>query len=294
MRAEVGAWRVVWYRRRRGDDVTWRELSAARVARRVRVKSVAIYVGGWGNAPTDDAARALAATLLHNHGAVLALDTRHAFARGYAAAAQRVPAVARGLADLCVALARYGVSARALHVVGFSLGAHAAGAAGRLLQLQGARLGRITALDPARPCFTHEARRERLRHGDARFVLAVHSSSGALGLARALGNVDVYVNGVAGWQAPCGEGGARALHCAHNASWRAAAAEGLRARRCADLRAAKARRCADSSAAVSLTTVPETMHGIYLLEWPGPTESNTSLSITDSVKRQPFAGSRTK
>lgn len=112
-------------------------------------------------------------------------------------------------------LSQKGFPLESLHLIGFSLGAHVAGITGRLVQRgMGRPLQRITALDPARPCFGR-ASAYRVGRGDARFVQVVHSSAGALGVEEPLGHTDVYV-------APQPECRARAftLECDHAQAWR--------------------------------------------------------------------------
>ncbi|XP_071455104.1 inactive pancreatic lipase-related protein 1-like [Hetaerina americana] len=92
------------------------------------------------------------------------------------------------------------------HLVGFSLGAHVVGIAGRILAERrpgdaGARIRRITGLDPAQVLFTSAEPSMRIDTSDAEFVEVVHTSGGYLGFMRPLGHVDVYPNGGA-WPQP--------------------------------------------------------------------------------------------
>ncbi|KAK3912062.1 Pancreatic lipase-related protein 2 [Frankliniella fusca] len=85
-----------------------------------------------------------------------------------------------------------------VHVIGHSLGAHAAGYAGK--QLAG-RLGRITALDAAQPAFEDQVAEVRVATGDARFVDVLHTNGVpfiptlGLGVMHPIGDVDFYLNG---------------------------------------------------------------------------------------------------
>lgn len=111
----------------------------------------------------------------------------------------------------------YGVDASQVHVVGHSLGAHVAGAAGYWVQKQfGHKIGRITGLDPAGdaknglelqiklgtlcvlgPLFTGGVNVDRrLDKGDADFVDIYHTNRAVLGdKDHGTGDINVYVNG---------------------------------------------------------------------------------------------------
>ncbi|XP_077544631.1 lipase member H-like isoform X2 [Haemaphysalis longicornis] len=86
-----------------------------------------------------------------------------------------------------------------VHVVGFSLGAHAAGVCGRhFYDTTSLLLGRITGLDPAGPLFYHS--NVTLSTNDAQFVDVIHTNAGAfkegkLGINKSIGHVDFYPNG---------------------------------------------------------------------------------------------------
>lgn len=51
------------------------------------------------------------------------------------------------------------------------------------------KIGRITGLDPAGPCFFHEKKDFKLKESDADFVDVIHTDSGVLGLAEPLGKI---------------------------------------------------------------------------------------------------------
>lgn len=103
--------------------------------------------------------------------------------------------------------------ARKFQFVGHSLGAHISGFVGYLLK---GKVGRITAFDPAGPCFTSkiigqnsgkiseeesrftgilEGDRHRLSRSSAQLVVALHTDTPLFGLNENSGHVDVYVNG---------------------------------------------------------------------------------------------------
>ncbi|GAB0192002.1 pancreatic lipase-related protein 2 [Grus japonensis] len=70
----------------------------------------------------------------------------------------------------------YGYSPANIHFIGHSLGAHAAGEAGR----RKPGIGRITGLDPAGPLFQYTPTMVRLDPSDAKFVDIIHTHAGHL------------------------------------------------------------------------------------------------------------------
>jgi len=91
-----------------------------------------------------------------------------------------------------------GISFNNVHIVGMSLGAHIAGAAGNFIQRNhNGLLGRITGLDPAGPMFSSQTDpNKRLDKTDAAFVDIYHTNRGTLGdSAHQTADINVYVNG---------------------------------------------------------------------------------------------------
>ncbi|XP_071987474.1 pancreatic lipase-related protein 2-like [Engystomops pustulosus] len=89
---------------------------------------------------------------------------------------------------------------RNVHLIGHSLGAHAAGEAGRRLR----GIGRITGLDPAQPYFKNTPPEVRLDPSDALLVDAIHTDttstianlgSGGYGISHTVGHLDFFPNG---------------------------------------------------------------------------------------------------
>nr|XP_025039369.1 pancreatic lipase-related protein 2 [Pelodiscus sinensis] len=83
-----------------------------------------------------------------------------------------------------------------IHIIGHSLGAHAAGEAGRRIR----GIKRITGLDPAGPLFEGTPPKVRLDPSDARFVDVIHSNAAHLpvvgfGMVNTTGHLDFYPNG---------------------------------------------------------------------------------------------------
>lgn len=77
-----------------------------------------------------------------------------------------------------------------VHLIGHSLGSHIATAIGKVFN---GSIGRITALDPARPLF-HDNDRDIISKNDAKFLDVIHSCSKILGIFEPKGHVDFYPN----------------------------------------------------------------------------------------------------
>lgn len=88
---------------------------------------------------------------------------------------------------------RYGMSLKTLHVIGFSLGAHVAGYAGKYVG--GRKINTIVGLDPAKPMFKHSDPGRRLSNTDARYVEVIHTNGNSFGFLEPIGTSDYYVNG---------------------------------------------------------------------------------------------------
>ncbi|XP_050521602.1 pancreatic lipase-related protein 2-like isoform X2 [Daktulosphaira vitifoliae] len=84
-------------------------------------------------------------------------------------------------------------SAEALHIIGFSLGAHMPSHISR--HISPIKLSRITGLDPALPLFYGLNNITQLSKHDADFVDVIHTNSLVQGQVKPCGHVDFYVNG---------------------------------------------------------------------------------------------------
>ncbi|XP_063827815.1 lipase member H-like [Ostrinia nubilalis] len=101
-----------------------------------------------------------------------------------------IAAVGRGLGQFLDWLVNWDASFDTMHLVGFSLGGHLVGSAGRET---GAQVRRITALDPAGPLWGSDC--ERIVQTDARYVEVIHTNIFNLGFTDPCGDADFYPNG---------------------------------------------------------------------------------------------------
>ncbi|XP_028043591.1 pancreatic lipase-related protein 2-like [Bombyx mandarina] len=142
---------------------------------------------------------------------VIVLDWRRLALSDYATAVRGVPAVGRGLGQFLTFLnGATGAPFNTMHLVGFSLGAHLVGNAGREL---GGRVARVTGLDPAGPLWNTNS--NRLSARDGVYVEAIHTdgSTTGLGIGSAVANADFFPNG--GNSQP----GCTLSLCNHNRAW---------------------------------------------------------------------------
>ncbi|XP_034830230.1 pancreatic lipase-related protein 2-like [Maniola hyperantus] len=149
----------------------------------------------------------------------------------YWASVNGVPRIGRSLRQFLSFLNKVtGASFGNMHLIGFSLGAHVAGIAGREL---GGSVARITGLDPAGPLWYGNS--NCLKPSDAVYVEAIHSDASIVGLGIALpvADADFFPNG--GTNQP----GCPNLFCNHNRAWELFAAtvtfNNLVANRCANM-----------------------------------------------------------
>lgn len=125
---------------------------------------------------------------------VIAVDWGLGANANYATSRGRVGPVGAQVANFIRFLnTNSGVNPRAVHVIGHSLGAHAAGFVGK--GLTGTmRLGIITALDAADPGFHIDTPSGRVHVDDAEYVESIHTNGGGLGMLNPLGDASFYPN----------------------------------------------------------------------------------------------------
>ncbi|XP_013199312.1 pancreatic lipase-related protein 2 [Amyelois transitella] len=92
-------------------------------------------------------------------------------------------------------LKRGGISPKQMHCIGHSLGSQMLAHTGEtFINITGEKIVRITALDPAGPCFSNSLIQEQIRSGVAEYVEVYHCNAGMLGTTSVLGDIDFFIN----------------------------------------------------------------------------------------------------
>jgi len=102
------------------------------------------------------------------------------------------------------------------HVLGASLGAHAAGFVGHYSE---GKIGRITGLDPSGPLFHSVPPSDRLDRSAAKFVDIIHTAGKWVGNSEKNGHVDFYPNLGLAPQPGCEGHESLDLSCSHRKAW---------------------------------------------------------------------------
>ncbi|KAK1877452.1 Inactive pancreatic lipase-related protein 1 [Dissostichus eleginoides] len=128
----------------------------------------------------------------------VAVEWKKAVRTQYVQAANNARVVSAQVVSMITFLkSQYKQQADKFHIIGHSLGAHAAGAAGSGIP----GLARITGLDPVEPYFQDTDASVRLDTSDATFVDVIHTdglpfnSKLGLGMSQSVGHIDFYPNG---------------------------------------------------------------------------------------------------
>ncbi|KAH9645700.1 hypothetical protein HF086_003373 [Spodoptera exigua] len=99
------------------------------------------------------------------------------------------------LAKMLDKLNKGGISAKHIHAIGHGLGSQILGHVGQnFTKMTGKKIARITALDPAGPCFSNSPKEEQIRAGIAEYVEVYHCDDGFFGTTKKLGDVDFFMN----------------------------------------------------------------------------------------------------
>lgn len=188
--------------------------------------------------------------------------------KSYKRSVEHVYSIGMQLADMLAKLNNRGISAKRIHAIGHSLGSQILGYVGQqFIRMTNKRIARITALDPAGPCFSDRPREEQIRSGVADYVEVYHCDHGALGTKSVLGDIDFFVNKGSA-QPQCKSTLAPSNKCSHNvcvSMWMASVAhrDWFPARNCDKYEAFKNWRCAPNRRTLAGFWNPGTAKGVY-------------------------------
>ncbi|XP_022831164.1 lipase member H-like [Spodoptera litura] len=116
--------------------------------------------------------------------------------KSYRRSVKHVYSIGVQLAHMLAQLNNGGINPKRIHAIGHSLGGQILGHVGHnfIKLTNGKKIARITALDPAGPCFSDSPKEEQIRAGVADYVEVYHCDDGALGTKSVLGDTDFFVN----------------------------------------------------------------------------------------------------
>ncbi|CAH1639507.1 unnamed protein product [Spodoptera littoralis] len=182
----------------------------------------------------------------------------------YGRSVQHVYSIGAKLAQMLVQLNQGGIRASHIHAIGHSLGSQMLGHVGaNFIKATGYKIGRITALDPAGPCFKNSLKEEQIRAGMADYVEVYHCDDGGLGTSSVLGDTDFYMNKGSD-QPKCNFPSVnKCSHKACVAMWMASVTHRFTARQCNDYKLFKQRTCASNKTTTAGFWNPGTAKGIY-------------------------------
>ncbi|XP_035445868.2 lipase member H-like [Spodoptera frugiperda] len=215
-------------------------------------------LNGYGD---NDMNKKLTQAFLQNADVnVIVLDWHRLADQVYTTARAGTAEVGRGLGRFIIWLAGLGMSYDRVHLVGFSLGGHLVGNAGRET---GSRVRRITALDPAGPFWDNDP--NRLVRTDARYVEVIHTEISFTGFRDLCGDADFYPNG--GSNMPGCTNTLTPLSCSHGRAYEYMASSvkynHLLANQCGSLNDATNNRCTGSLNPMGNSDINKSRAGIF-------------------------------
>ncbi|CAH2050165.1 unnamed protein product, partial [Iphiclides podalirius] len=181
-----------------------------------RNRPLKVIVHGWNNNGNTQMNPLITSAFLAVQDAnVIVVDWNRLANSNYNTAAAGVPNVGQHLGNFLVWLINTGGGNwNNVHLVGFSLGAHVVGNAGRTA---GGRASRVTGLDPAGPLWSGNG--NALGRNAGQYVESIHTDGHILGIMNAISHADFYPNGGKNpqpgcWVSTCSHGRATELFAA--------------------------------------------------------------------------------
>lgn len=161
-------------------------------------KPIKFFIHGWGESSEKAYFQQLTQEYLINADVqIVQVDWNTLASKPYLQAVENTKIVGGYVGELIIKLKESSTDdfLPLVHIIGHSLGAHAAGHAGKTIRQQTGQVpARITGLDPAGPHFDLVPA-DRLTANDAVFVDITHTDGNYFGLDEATGHIDFYPNG---------------------------------------------------------------------------------------------------
>ncbi|KAL4716531.1 hypothetical protein ACJJTC_010195 [Scirpophaga incertulas] len=231
-------------------------------------KPTSVIVHGWTNSGHHALNTVVRDALLATQDCnVIVLDWSEAAAGSYVGAVRNVPGVGQSLGEFLTWLVGItGGSWDDLHLIGFSLGAHVVGGAGRAAAGSPAR---VTGLDPAGPLWLTNSNKLTISSGQ--YVEGIHTDGGRQGIFAPVGHSDFYPNGGRNLQPGC-DGSS----CSHARAYQFFASSiytnRFIGRQCTSLSQAQNNECTGSTLHMGNTILTKQGSGLYGLStgssWP--------------------------
>ncbi|XP_014362890.2 pancreatic triacylglycerol lipase [Papilio machaon] len=231
-------------------------------------KPIKVIVHGWNNDGNSNVNRMVKTAILETLDAnVIVVDWKRLASSNYVSATNGIPDVGEHLGYFLTWLIESaGGEWNKVHLIGFSLGAHAVGIAGRTA---GGKPARVTALDPAGPLWVGNP--QALNTSSAHYVEAIHTDGGFLGMSEALAHGDFFPNSGKHPQPGCW-----ISTCSHSRSYRLFASsiytDHFVAKRCNDTNEAHNNQCTGSEFNMGNCDITKRGSGMYGLsterKWP--------------------------
>ncbi|XP_045527247.1 endothelial lipase-like [Pieris brassicae] len=155
-------------------------------------KDIVFLVHGWFGSGVNKMNKMLTDAFLRKKDInIIVVDWSALATRNYMTAKRGVATIGQQLGEFINWLhEEFNVSYNNIHLVGFSLGAHLVGNAGKATQ---GRVKRITGLDPAGPLWKHD--KNRLNKTDSQYVEIIHTNTALYGFSELCGHADFFPNG---------------------------------------------------------------------------------------------------
>ncbi|KAL0901741.1 hypothetical protein ABMA27_006919 [Loxostege sticticalis] len=163
-------------------------------------KNTKFIVHGWGNSKNSRCQAVLRDAFLAAEDCnVIVVDWSKTAAGRYVRAVAGVPSAGVYLGEFLEWFVDAGFADWSqIHLVGYSLGAHLVGTAGRRV---GGRPARVTGLDAAGPLWRFNP--AALNKESGRYVEAIHTDGGLQGMLKPIAHADFYPNGGISYQPGC-------------------------------------------------------------------------------------------